>query len=330
MTQKDIAKILGVSVATVSLALSDSEKVNKKTKEKIKKFAEELNYIPSEIARSLILKKTWTIGLIIPNFSITYYSEFAYQIYKNLKKKGYLTITLSGRTDEEIDEVIDLFLRKKVDGMIIGRVNYRKLYSLKEKNIPFVLYDRIDDDVDFVCVDKFKGGYKATEHLIKIGYKKIGFLCSPSDEEMRTRGYLEALIDYELPIKKEWIIKGLGFYNEGYKGAKDLIKMKEKPEAIVCLNDVSAIGAIRALNEENIKIPEDIAIVGFDNIEEGKYAIPSLTTINQPKEKIVENLVEILLSNIEKRNSKEKKQILIEPELIIRESCGYKKGGENL
>ncbi len=150
MTQKDIAKILGISPATVSLALRNSEKVNQETKEKVKKIADEFNYRPCEIARSLVLKKTWTVGLIIPSFSVTYYFEFSNQIYKKLKENNYLTITLPANTFEERKVVIDSFLRRKVDGLILGKISYSELYWLKREKIPFVLYDKIEDEVDYV------------------------------------------------------------------------------------------------------------------------------------------------------------------------------------
>lgn len=318
MKQKEIAELVGVSVATVSLALRDSDKVNKKTKEKIKRIAELLNYKPNEIARSLVCKKTNIIGIIIPTFSITYYTEFAYALQNNLRKKGFFSLIMSGNK-ENIKEIIEMFLRWRVEGIITNKIGFEILRAVKI-GIPVVLYEKVEEG-DYVSVNKFKGGYKATEHLIKIGYRKIGFLCSPYFEEERTRGYIEALSDYGISIDKKIIFPGLGYFEEGYKGAKELLK--KGIEGIFCLNDVSAIGAIRALKEENVRIPEDIGIVGFDNIEESKYIYPSLTTVNQPKEKIAEKIVEILLKKLNERT--ERSQILIDPELIIRESCGYKK-----
>jgi len=323
ITQREIARLLNLSTATVSLALSNSEKVNLETKKRVWEVAEMLNYTPSEIARSLVLQKTQSIGLIVPDFSVTYFNEFMEKIQNKLKEKNYLTITLSANISER-KEAIKVLLKRRVDGLILPFINIDELYWLQQNSIPFVLYDRIEgvDNVDYVYVNKFNGGYKATEHLIKTGYRKIGFLCARDEE--RTKGYIEAIIDYGLKINKEWIIPGLGFFEGGYKGAKEILKKREKPEALVCLNDISAIGAIKAFYEEDIKVPDDIAIVGFDNIKEGRYFIPSLTTVEQPVEEIADEIVKILIEKIEK-GSKEVQRKVIEPKLIIRESCGCKK-----
>ncbi|MCM8778131.1 MAG: LacI family transcriptional regulator [Candidatus Omnitrophica bacterium] len=325
ISQKEIARILNVSTATVSLALRNSEKVNEKTRVKVKETAELLNYRPCEIARSLILNKTWSIGLIIPCFSIIYYSELTDAIQKRFREQNYLIITLSADTPEKRKEAITVLLNRKVEGFILPKINPDELYWLKKEKAPFVLYDRPEDsdytDYNFVCVDKFKGAYKATEHLIKTGYKKIGFLCEIRVDEPRKRGYIEALIDYGMKIEKEWIIPGAGYYKDGYNGAKEILKMKKRPEALVCLNDISAIGAIRAFQEENIKVPGDIAIIGFDNVKEGIYSLPLLTTVDQMVEKVADEITNLLIETIE-NNKKEKRQIIIEPELVIRESCG--------
>ena len=323
ITQKEIARLLNLSTATVSLALSNCEKVKLETRRKVKELAERLNYTPCDIARSLVLQKTWSVGLIIPSFSITYYNEFAEAIQRKFKDKNYLTIILSADASEK-RETISILLKRKVDGLILPRIDIDELYWLQQGTIPCVFYEKMEgiDNIDCVYVDKFKGGYKATEHLIKSGYKKIGFLCSTGED--RTKGYIEALIDYGLKVNKEWIVSGFGFFEDGYRNAKEILKVREMPEALVCMNDISAIGAIRGFQEEGVKVPDDIAVVGFDNIKEGRYFTPSLTTVEQPVEEIADKVVEILVDRIEGRD-RETRKVVIEPGLIIRESCGCRR-----
>ena len=325
ITQKEIAETLGVSESTVSLALSNSSKVKKETREKVEKLSKVVKYRPSEIARSLSIRKTSTIGLIIPNFVCPFSSALTEKIQRQLEKRHYLPIALVANTPEERRDALEVFLQRRVDGIICSGLSYEEIFNLKEENIPFVITDQVINlNVDYVAVDKYKGAYMAVEHLINLGYKKIAFLCSPDKTEPRFLGYKDALHHYHLPVKSEWILPDPGYYKTGYDNMRKFLSLKEKrPDAIFAKNDVSAIGAMKAMKDAGLKIPEDIAIVGFDNIEAGEYSNVSLTTIDQPKAEIARKLTDVLLTKIENGNDAVLQQIIIEPKLIIRESCGY-------
>jgi DNA-binding LacI/PurR family transcriptional regulator len=337
MTQKEISKILGVSVATVSLALRDSPSIKNETRSRVKKLAAAMDYRPSEIARSLSLKKSWTVGLIISSFSLPYYSQLVEEIQQHLKKVNYLGIALTeGYRKGYIENrryAVDTFIKKRVDGLICGKLDYQEFLSLKKANIFPLLFEEPNNgiDIDFVSVDRYKGAYMAVEHLIKLGRRKIAFLCLTNKQEGRFMGYKDALFYHHLPLKKEWVIEDYGLYETGYKGMEKLLSLKEKPDAVFAKNDAAAIGAIKAIQASGLNVPEDIAVVGFDNIEEGKYLNVPLTTVEQPKGKIAEKLVEIFLDRLsETENGDTTHKILITPRLVIRDSCGYtlkNKGG---
>jgi len=336
-TQKEIAEMLGLSVMTVSLALRDSSKVKKETREKIVKLANSINYSPSEIARSLVTGKSYTVGITLPGFSQTFYSERAEEIQKELNKKGYSGFALCGDTEDAWEKIIETFIRKKADDIIaFNRSNYKSRFRLKEVGIPIVLSEypvdlidswdrgRNNEEVNYVTCDKYQGGRIVMEHLVGLGYRKIGFICRSRGNEERFAAYKDILLEHRLPFNREWVSDGGGFYANGYNGMKQLLALSEKPEAVFAKNDVAAIGAMRAVKDAGLDVPGDVAVVGFDNIKEGEYSLVSLTTVDQKKEEIAQKLTEIILKKIENKEDKNSYHMMIKPELVIRESCGYK------
>ncbi|MCX7705062.1 MAG: LacI family transcriptional regulator [bacterium] len=338
VTQKEIAELLKVSKMTISLALRDSPKVKKETRERIKRVARELNYYPSEIGRSLVIGKSYTIGIILPPFPGSFHFELLNEMQNQLRENGYFGFPLNANPEMNIEDeeerIMETFIRRRVDGVISNYVvSYKARLLLKKKNIPYILQAKpvktdFEEDCteEFVTCNKYKGAVALMEHLLKLGYRKIAYLCHPKytyDEE-RITAYKDVLLKNGLPFKEDWIIHGSGTYEDGYKGMKKLLSLDDKPEAVFAMNDMAAIGAIRAIKEKGLKIPLDIAVVGFDNIKEAQYFTPSLTTIDQNKQAIAGKTVEILLNKIEKKEAKKEIfQITIEPKLIIRESCGY-------
>jgi len=323
MNQKEIAGMLGVSEATVSLVLNDSPKVNKETRNRVRKVLDATGFQPSEIARSLAMKKTWTIGIIIPAFSSHFYAEFVEEIHKSLSEKGYIALTLAPETPEEVEGIIMTFLRRRVDGVISAEIGHADIALLRNKQLPFVLYHGVSDkSVDYVSTDRYKGSYLLTEHLIKLGRKDIGFLGYRTDEEKRFAGYRDCLHAHRILLTREWVVPGRGLYLNGYEAAEKLLSLRRLPQAVMALNDTMAIGAMRAIREHGLRIPQDMAVVGFDNVEEGEYSCPPLTTVSQPRSEIARRLVDILLMRIENKNGVPAQRIDLEPELVIRESCG--------
>ena len=321
----DIARMTNLSVCTVSLALRNSPLVKPKTKERITQLAERLNYRPSEAARSLVLNKTRMVGIVSHNLASSYYNQIAHDIQNQLKIHGYLGIVITADSREEQASAVNTFSHRKVDGIIATRLPPELIMDLKNENIPLVIYDVAPAvPADYVVPDLNKGGYMLTEHLIKLGYREIGFIGHMGDDR-RFNGFKAALHDNLIPFHREWIMPGIDKYRGGYEAMQNLLRLTERPRAVVCFNDVSAIGAMRALADAGLKVPDDMAVVGFDNIEEGAYAAARLTTIDQQSEEMARKAVELFLQKLDRPQEDAPANIVIGVKLVVRESCGWKK-----
>ena len=217
---------------------------------------------------------------------------------------------------------------QRVEGIILGPVysqqSLKLIWEFKER-FPMVVFSGLEHlDVDYVTVDREKGVFSAVKHLVKLGHKKIAYLCLPFGNLYffpKYRGYMKAIYQFGLPFYKEWIIREKSTMEGGYKAMKKILSFSNRPTAVVCHSDLSAFGAIRCAKDRGLHVPEDMAVVGFDNIREGEYSVPSLTTVDQPKERMAKELVRLLLERIE--NPKKKvEEILLPARLIIRESSG--------
>ena len=316
--------MLGISRGTVSLALSDSPLIKESTKERIKQLAREVNYLPSDIGRSLVTGRTYTIGVLIPRFSVTFYTEIADEIQTGLMEKGYSGIILNVTTGEMMEKAMEMLIRKKVDGIIsFAHIDsYESRINPKETGM-FIIENSISENGDYVVCNKYAGAISMMEHLIMLGHRKIGFICYEDKNDERFMAYKDSLLRHGLLFKDEWAVHGSGFHEEGYRNMQRILSLPDKPEAVFAMNDLAAIGGIRAIKEAGLNIPGDIAIVGFDNIKEGEYMPVSLTTVDQKKKELARKSVEALLHKIENPEDMENYHMVIEPELIIRESCGY-------
>lgn len=331
MTQKEIARALNVSVATVSLALRDSALVNSETKGKVKRFASMARYRPNLNARSLLFGKTFTIGILVPDMLNPFYAGIVEEIYLYLKKRHYLGIFIPAETEKESEEALEILLNRKVDGVIlISYLPLEKLIKLREEGVPVVAYNKRDVPVDCVDGDKYGGGVKATKHLVGLGHTKIAFIGVLHETERRFTAYKDTLNRHGIVLKQEWLIPGIGSVETGYKGMRKILSQKSRPTAVFAFNDMVALGVTRAAVEAGLSIPGDLAVVGFDNLRDAAYWQVSLTTVDQPKEEIARSLVDILLNRVE--NGKEKENFVekvIATKLVIRESCGYKAPQKN-
>jgi LacI family transcriptional regulator len=336
VTIKDIAKIAGVSHSTVSRSLNDSPLISTETKQRIQQIAKELGFEFNANARGLSIRKTGTIGLIYPeafeDFNVNlFFSPLHNHIRRTLEREALdLIVGFPKNRFTGESNIQKLINRKKVDGLIIvhSKVDYYDLNYIKSSRIPFVFLHQkpahIDDEVDFFCTDHFKGGYLATDHLLKLGCRNIICLSADGEEfEMRTEGYKAALNDAAIPFNDSLVLKGDCSFDSGYKAIKQTSGILKKIDGIFAQSDLMALGAIQALQQLNIKVPQDIAVVGYDDIELGTYFSPKLTTVHQPREEIAtlacERLIELLSDKAKKRKAKK----IVQPTLVIRESCGY-------
>jgi len=330
ITIHDIARKAGVSPATISRVLNNGP-VSSSTKEKILKIIERENFIPDSRAVYLKKLKTKKIGLIIPDILNPIYSLAVKVIHDYFKEKGYHLILGNsyGEIEEEKD-ILQMFERERVAGVIVGTCEgeddslltpiFRRMINNGIK-IVFTGKKSYGLDVDVISVNNTSGTYKMTNYLIKTGRRKIGFISGDRGlraTEERLKGYKKSLEEKYMEFNKDIVIcEGEYKMEYGKKWTKELIG---KADAIICGNDLMAIGAIKAIEESGLKVPDDIAVCGFDDIFISSLIKPSLTTVHQPIEKISEIACERLIGWIEGK-IKEEEEILIEPDIIVRESA---------
>jgi len=329
-TIKEIARIANVSAMTVSRALNNRHSVRGATREKILKIANRLGYMPNRIARSLVSKKSDLISLIVADISNQFFAEISRGIEDRARENGYHVIFSSTDDDpKNLESCVRMMREMGVDGFIIAAVSLKEpiVDELLDQEIPVVLINRRikKSNVNYVVVDNYKGAYLAVEHLINIGYKKIGIISgrsSVSTGKERLQGYRKGLLDHGLKFKKEYSSQGPFTEAHGKKAAQKMLTLKNRPEAIFAASDNIALGVMNAAGELGLKIPEDLAIVGFDDTIFSSNSKIRLTTVSQRKYEMGERGVQILIDLIEHQQSDYINQVVLEPRLIIRESCG--------
>jgi LacI family transcriptional regulator len=288
-TIKDVAKLAGVSISTVSYALNNVNKVSPDTKRKIEEAAKELNYQKNGLASDLKRTKTSTIALILSDLSGPFYTELIKGVQDVAVKNGYDLIACSSVGGTQ-STAVKFLKEKRVDGVIIlaHNISDEIIMESAREGFPIVVLDRNlkNDHVLRVEVDNLQGGYLATEFLIKKGYSKIAYVSGPDnsrDNRMRLIGYMEAMKDYGIHCHPKWKFSGDYTRDGGYRATKVMIAQGELPEAVFYANDEMALGGMQAFTECAINVPEDVSIVGFDDIQLAEYISPALTTIRQPK-----------------------------------------------
>lgn len=329
-TLKEIARLCNVSVSTVSKVLNGKGRVGESKRRKILKVAKEIGYTPNYHARRMVEKsKILTIGLIVPDISNPFFSTLTRGIEKTCGENVLVILMDSFRNLEREEKLIKNARFRGIDGLIIGnsRVNDDLVLEIS-RYIPIVVFDKDYELKNTVSIilDNKHGARLATTHLIKNGCRKIVHLSGTSElyvSVQRIEGYTLAMKENNLEPKVY-----LTGYDEksGYKKMKELLSKNEKFDGVFCVNDLVAIGAIKALKENNMRIPEDVSIVGFDNDEElCEIITPSLTSIHQPVEEMGEIAARSLINLIENGDSKIKKYVF-SPRLVIRESSIRNRG----
>lgn len=331
VTIYDLADKLNISIATVSRGLKDDPVVSKKTRKKIFELAEEMGYRSNHFARNLRRQKTNTIGIIVHELNSNFITSVLAGIENITTQAGYdLIITHSSESHvKEAANAKNLF-HKRVDGLIASlsfdTKDLEHFRPFEEKGVPVIFFDRVEqtNNNSVVIIDNYKCGYQATEHLIEQGCKKIVHVTSSLKRNVyseRYRGYRDALFDNNVPFDESLLIINDLSENAGIEAAKQILRMKQVPDGAFITNDFVAAVCMRTLKENNIKIPGDIAIVGFNNDAIGKLIEPALTTINYPGkdmgEIVARNLINHLqgIGNIENIHT-----IIVSSDLIIRKS----------
>ncbi|MGB2783331.1 MAG: LacI family DNA-binding transcriptional regulator [Atribacterota bacterium] len=328
---KEIAKIANVSISTVSRVFNNKKGVSPKTQKRVLKVIEKKGYSPSAMARGLKTQLSKSIGIAVPDTIGDFYGEIINSIELVAAESGYnLIISLNHHLIQEELPAVNFFKAKKVDGAILITTSGDDDYidSLIKEGVKIVLLDRNPHGlrVDTVKTDNFKGGYMATEYLLDLGHRDILFIqgishIDPSIE--RFNGYKKALKDKGINRNSSFILQGNFTVDSGYSTVKEYIdKYGLNFTSIFAANDQMAIGAIKALHDKGISIPNNVSIIGFDDSYLSPYIIPPLTTIKQRREEMGKAAVELLLDRISSHGKKERTplQIIIPVELIERES----------
>jgi LacI family transcriptional regulator len=327
----DIASKLNISIATVSRALKDDPVVNKKTRKKVFQAAEEMSYRSNHFARNLRSQKTQTIGVIVPKLNSHFMSSVIAGIENVANSQGYnLIISQSSETVEKEIASAKTMFNNRVDGLLVSLAYNTETLShfdiFLKKNIPVIFFDRVMEDENYtnIIIENKKAAYEATTHLIEQGCKKIVHITASSKQNVyknRLDGYKQALADHGLKFDKKNVIAGNLSLEAGEGAAELILQMKPLPDAVFVANDNCAVGCMIALKNAGIRIPEDIAFVGFNNDAVSKVIEPNLTTINYPGYEMGEvaarNLINHLngTSNIQTTNT-----IILRAEFIIRQS----------
>lgn len=338
VTLKQIAEELGISITTVSKALNDYPDVSKKTRRLVRETAQMLNYVPNSFAVNLRTKESKTIGLIIPEIVHHFFSSVIKGIVSQAEKKGYLVIILQSNESYELEKKqIELLLNKRVDGVLISLANstvdLRHLSEVIEQDVPMVMFDKIAKVIKCskVIIDDRDAARKATKHLIDCGCKRIAHFRGPlipQNSIDRFLGYKQALLENNLDYDPSlvFLLNDMSF-EEGRKFALKIINEYNDVDGIFVNTDLVALGAITEFNEHNVKIPEEIQIVGFSNWFMSSVITPSLTTINQPGFEMGKKTFKLLHKQImskKKNNLYSPKELTLETELIIRNSTTLK------
>jgi LacI family transcriptional regulator len=329
VTIQDIAESLHVSAMTVSRALRNHPEVSEETKRKVLSRAKAMNYRPNRWARSLITRKSFIIGLVVPDISHSFFSDIAAGVQETIERSQYsLMLCRSNRNAEcEVREV-EMLIRSRVDGLIVASEQPEDsphLFAhLHRDRIPFVLIDRVFPSLNChrVITDDYEVGRLATQHLADIGRRRIAHVRGPamSTARQRLRAYQDTLEKAGLPVRPEWVVGGNFRLEESRAAANQLMRLSSPPDAIFAASDLSAFGVVAGCRDCGLRVPEDVAVVGVGNIEGNQHPCPFLTTIDWERLELGRQSASILLSLIAGDGRKPRRETVFPPRLVVRQS----------
>lgn len=328
---KDIARDLGVSVITVSKVLRDHSDISDQTKERVLKRIREVNYRPNLAARALVTGRTHLIGLIVPDLIHPFFGQVAKGLSNVLRGHGYSLVISSSEEDAELEkDEIDHLLARRVDALILASTQpspagFRRI---EEHNVPYVLIDRRFDDfrTHFVGVHDDLVGYAATKHLLENGRREIAHIRGEetSTAAGRLAGFERAMAEWGLVPRREFVVRGHGADDLAEATGRDamnhLLAQDPRPDAVFCYNDPVALGAMQAVLEAGLRVPDDVAIVGSGNVNYSSLLRVPLSTVDQKSTELGQRAAELVLRLIESEEPPPPEEILLEPELVVRNS----------
>ena len=326
-TISDVAKLANVSTATVSRVLSHSGNVKKETAERVLEAIQKLNYQPNLLARQLRKMESKTILVVVPDISNTFFSKVLRGIEQVAIEHDYEVILGdTGNSLEREEGYLDILRKKKADGMILLTARLeRRLLEEFAGEFPVVLACEYleGSKIPTVSIDNISGARKATEYLIRLGHRRIAFISGPLNVILsrdRLKGFHQALEQHEIPLESCFVQEGDFSFESGYHMMMKFLALEQPPTAVFAANDEMAIGAIKAIKSQGLHVPNDISVIGFDDLKFASIYEPALTTISQPMYEIGKKAMELLIEIINKK-SLEKNQYILEDRLVIRDTC---------
>ncbi|CAM4200854.1 LacI family DNA-binding transcriptional regulator [Zobellia nedashkovskayae] len=334
-TLKDIANILEISTAAVSKALQDDSRISSKTKEAVKKVAKDLNYQPNHLASALRKGKSNLVGVIVPRTNSNFFSSVVQNMEEVLNKAGYnIIITQSNESYKKECDSIDTLLFTQVDGIIASMANettdldyYEKI---KSRGIPLILFDRGENDlnVDYIGIDDYASSHMIVEHLVEQGCKRIAHIGGYQRTRIfnnRIRGYKDAIKKHGLPLDSELLLESSLTQEDGRLKMEQLLSLKTRPDAVYIAGDYAALGALQVLKENAIKVPNEIALVGFGNEPFTAMVSPPITSIEQHSAEIGRLAAQTFLEHVSSPDVKQSlNKKILDAELIVRDSSNKK------
>jgi LacI family transcriptional regulator len=329
VTILDIARELNITAATVSRALNDHPGIRESTKKAVRETATRLNYKHNKIASSLRLGRSSIIGVIIPSAEINFFGSVVHGIEKVAAENNYtVLIYQSNELYEHEKKGVQTFLQSRVDGVLASiskeTINLDHYSEIRNRGIPLVLFDRTDDrlGVASVEVDDFAGAFQATSHLIDEGCRRVAHIAGQQHVNifnLRLKGYVEALNVHNIPLNDDLIVYGKVSIDSGRECMNQLLSRPVIPDAVFAVEDFTALGAIQAIKAAGLRIPEDIAIIGFANEAFGEYITPSLSTVNQQTVIMGEEAAKLLFEGL-RRGGAPPRKLVLKPQVICRGS----------
>ncbi|MGO1075154.1 LacI family DNA-binding transcriptional regulator [Inquilinus sp. CA228] len=332
---KDIADATGFSANTVSLALRDSPRIPEETRAAIRAEARRLNYLPNSVAQSLVSRRTRTVGLLLTDITNPILTQAARALERELADRGYsLMLAASDNVLEKEIRALDVFRARQVDGILVYPTSHRRLdhiRPLRDADHPLILLVADPDaGMDVVTVDDRRGAYKATRHLLDLGHRRIGFLdaAHPLGNREKLEGYLAALAEAGMAADPALIVDPGGHgATEGHRALAGMMQAGLRPSALFATNDSLAIGAMRWCVENRLRIPQDLAIVGYDDTEIAAFSAVPITTVHYAVDAVARLAVERLMILIGSPDRLPQPEVrLIDPELVIRDSTRPRQG----
>lgn len=335
VTITDIAKELNTTPATVSRALNNHPSISEETRIRVLETAKRLNYRPNTIASSLRSGKSNLIGVLIPSAKINFFGSVVHGIENMASQHGYNVLIYQSNEKRDYEQKgLRAFLNARVDGILVSMAkethDYTHFREVKESGTPLVFFDRVNDDLNVpsVVIDDYKGAFCATEHLIKQGYRRIAHIAGPQHIKLfnnRLRGYLGALQAYNMPIDFNIIYTGDISIEAGKKAIEHFLTLDKKPDAVFSVEDFTALGAMKALKEHDISIPDQFGVIGFANEEFGEHTTPSLSTLDQQTVAMGEEAFKLLFEQINMKTNEKMapRKIVLDPIPVFRQSSAH-------